>query len=70
MPPKECHQTADRLVQHCINFEVIGDWILCQRKAEEGGNAVALLTDNNEAMAQKAGAYYSKINATLYWVSS
>jgi len=24
------------------------------------------LTDNNEAMAQKAGAYYSKINATLY----
>jgi hypothetical protein len=66
MPPKECHQTADRLVQHCINFEVIGDWILCQRKAEEGGNAVALLTDNNEVMAQKAGTYYSKINAMLY----
>jgi len=39
---------------------------LCQRKAEEGGNAVALLTDNNEAMAQKADAYYSKINAVLY----
>jgi hypothetical protein len=39
---------------------------LCQRKAEEGGNAVALLTDNNEAMAQKAGAYYFKINAMLY----
>ena len=35
------------LVQHCINSEVIGAWILCQDKAEEGGVAVATVTDDN-----------------------
>lgn len=39
---------------------------MCQDKAEEGGNAVAVLTDDNAVLAQKAGAYYSIINATLY----
>ncbi len=53
-------------VQRCINFEVIGAWILCQDKAEEGGNAVALLTDDNAVLAQKAGTYCSIINAMLY----
>ena len=49
-------------VQCCINFEVIGAWILCQDMAKEGGNAVALLTDDNAVLAQKAGAYYSIMN--------
>ncbi len=39
---------------------------MCQDKVEEGGNAVALLTDDNAVLAQKAGAYYSKINTMMY----
>ena len=47
----------ENLVQYCINFEVISSWYLCQEKPKEGGNAVALLTDDNTVLAQRAGAY-------------
>ena len=39
---------------------------LCQDKAEEGGNAVALLADNNVVLAQIAGAAFTVIYAILY----
>ena len=38
---------------------------MCQDKAEEGGVAVATVTDDNAVLAQKAGTYYSIINAML-----
>ena len=40
---------------------------MCQDKAEEGGVAVATVTDDNAVLAQKAGTYYSIINVMLYW---
>jgi len=39
---------------------------LYQDKAEEGGNAVALLTDDNVVVAQIAGAVFTVIYAMLY----
>ena len=39
---------------------------LCQGKAEEGGDAVASLTDDNAALAQRAGAEFIVIYAMLY----
>ena len=39
-----------------------------QDKAEDGGDAVASLTDDNAVLAQKAGECYSIINAMLYQV--
>jgi len=39
---------------------------LCQDQAEEGGIAGATLTDSNAVLAQKAGIYYSIMNAMLY----
>ena len=53
------------LVQHCINFEVIGDWILCQRKAEEGSDVVPSLTDDNAAMAQNFKATGRPVRSPL-----
>ena len=38
----------------------------CQRKAEEGGDAGASLTDDNAAMAEIAGAVFTVISAMLY----
>ena len=39
---------------------------LCQGKAEEGGDAVASLTDDNAALAQKADAEFTVISAMQY----
>jgi len=39
---------------------------LCQGKAEEGGDAVASLTDDNAALAQRVGAEFIKISAMQY----
>jgi len=39
---------------------------LCQGKAEEGGDAVASLTDDNAALAQRVGAEFIEISATQY----
>jgi len=39
---------------------------LCQRKAEEGGNAVALSTDDNAVLAQIVSILLSDIYAMLY----
>ncbi|RKI41957.1 hypothetical protein D7V96_08375 [bacterium D16-59] len=35
----------DKLVQRFLNPHILSACYFCQRKAEEGGNAVALLTD-------------------------
>ena len=40
---------------------------LCQGKAEEGGDAVASLTDDNAALAQRVGAEFIEISATQYY---
>ncbi|RKI42638.1 hypothetical protein D7V86_19010 [bacterium D16-51] len=40
------------LVQRFLNPHILSACYFCQRKAEEGGNAVALLTDDNAAMAE------------------
>ncbi len=39
---------------------------LCQDKAEEGDNAVALLTDDNAVLAQIASAVFTIIYAMMY----
>lgn len=39
--------------------------MLCQDKTEEGGAAVAAVTDGNVVLAQKAGPYTGY--GTLYW---
>jgi len=50
-----------------------GGWRRCdsiedgqQRKAEDKNDAVPSMTDNNAALAQKAGAGYTVHSATLY----
>ncbi len=51
--------------QYCI-VEItvkISARYLCQGKAEEGGDAVASLTDDNAAMMQRAGAEFTEISA-------
>ena len=39
---------------------------LCQGKAEEGDDAVASLTDDNAALAQRVGAEFIEISARQY----
>ena len=39
---------------------------LCQDKAEEGSNAVALLTDDNAVLAQVASAVFTIIYVMIY----
>ena len=46
-----------------MNFSA---WFLCQGKAEEGSDAVASLTDDNVALAQKADAEFTVISAMQY----
>ena len=46
-----------------MNFSA---WFLCQGKAEEGSDAVASLTDDNAALAQKADAEFTVISAMQY----
>ena len=47
----EAYIKKHNLVQRFLNPHILSAWYFRQRKAEEGGNAVALLTDDNAAMA-------------------
>ncbi|RKI37197.1 hypothetical protein D7V86_15845 [bacterium D16-51] len=42
---KSVQKTINNLVQRFLNPHILSACYFCQRKAEEGGNAVALLTD-------------------------
>ena len=50
-----------------MDIAVMSACYFCQRKAEEGGDAVASLTDDNAVLAGIASAHYCDINAMLYW---
>ena len=55
-----------KLVQWCRNNSAYSTRYFCQRKAEEGGDAGASLTDDNAAMAEITGAVFTVISAMLY----
>ncbi len=62
-----CHTHSTKLlVQWCRNNGEYSARYFCQRKAEEGGDAGASLTDDNAAMAEIAGAVFTVISAMLY----
>ena len=54
------------LVQRYVNNSENSALYLCQDKSEEGGNAVALLTDDNAVLAQIADAVFTAICTMLY----
>ena len=51
--------------QHCMDIAVMSACYFCQRKAEEGGDAVASLTDDNAVLAEIASAHDCDIHAML-----
>ena len=64
--PRENKRAGYILVQWCRNNGEYSARYFCQRKAEEGGDAGASLTDDNAVMAEIAGAVFTVISAMLY----
>jgi hypothetical protein len=50
------------------DFQISGFAISSHKNIQEGGNAVALLTDDNAGLVQIAGAVFTVICAMLYYI--